>query len=199
MSRLIILQRFFALAVFLFIGCCALSLQGAAPPERGAAEGESLNIIRITLQECLEIAQRASPGLLAERCKVLISKNNRREAEAAFLPGIEARLTHSNTYGSYLEVEGSWLLFGGMERVYNQMSGRCGEQVQEAMLDYARRSVRISVLEAAANVLLARRMADNALSAIEALEAQVEKCSRELEAGKVARSSLMELQAELGE
>ncbi len=199
MSRLIILQRFFALAVFLFSSCCALPLQGAAPPERGAAEGESLNIIRITLQECLEIAQRASPGLLAERCKVLISKNNRREAEAAFLPGIEARLTHSNTYGSYLEVEGSWLLFGGMERVYNQMSGRCGEQVQEAMLDYARRSVRISVLEAAANVLLARRMADNALSAIEALEAQVEQCSRELEAGKVARSSLMELQAELGE
>ena len=67
------------------------------------------------------------------------------------------------------------------------------------MLDYARRSVRISVLEAAANVLLARRMADNALSAIEALEAQVDQCSRELEAGKVARSSLMELQAELGE
>ena len=199
MSRLIILQRFLALALFLFTGCCALPLQGAAPPERGEAEGESLNIIRITLQECLEIAQRASPGLLAERCKVLISKNNRREAEAAFLPGIEARLTHSNTYGSYLEVEGSWLLFGGMERVYNQMSGRCGEQVQEAMLDYARRSVRISVLEAAANVLLARRMADNALSAIEALEAQVEQCSRELEAGKVARSSLMELQAELGE
>ena len=102
MSRLIILQRFLALAVFLFTGCCALPLQGAAPPERVEAEGESLNIIRITLQECLESAQRASPVLLAERCKVLISKNNRREADAAFLPGIEARLTHSNTYFSYL-------------------------------------------------------------------------------------------------
>lgn len=154
---------------------------------------------RVSLEECIEIALKQSPQILLERCRLSLSGNRVKEAEAALLPGIEARLTHSQLLGSYVEAEGRWILFGGMERIYSQNSARRAEKAQEALLLLARRNAEMEVMEAAANLLLARRLAESSRAGVEGLAAQVERSRRELEAGKIAKSRLMELEAQLGE
>lgn len=167
-----------------------------------------------TLEDCVNYALEHNIQVQQSQLDVQTGEINELESKLDFLPSLNAQASHSYGWGrsidlatytyvndqtqqSYFDVSSSITLFNGFQKV-NTMKQRRAEYLSSKYnADKIKNDIALSVAGYYLQILFNQELLNNAIRQQEVTEQQVNRTSKLVEAGTLARGSLLEIQAQL--
>lgn len=167
-----------------------------------------------TLEDCINHALEHNIRVKQSYLDVEISQINELESKLNFLPSINGQASHSYGWGrsidlatynyvdqqtqqSYFDVNSSFTLFNGFQKI-NTLKQRRSEYLSaKYQSDKIKNDISLNVAGYYLQILFNRELLGNARRQKEISEQQVSRTSKLVEAGTLARGSLLEIQAQL--
>jgi outer membrane protein len=167
-----------------------------------------------TLEDCVNYALENNIQVQQSQLDVQTGEINELESKLDFLPSLNAQASHSYGWGrsidlatytyvndqtqqSYFDVSSSITLFNGFQKV-NTMKQRRAEYLSSKYnADKIKNDIALSVAGYYLQILFNQELLNNAIRQQEVTEQQVNRTSKLVEAGTLARGSLLEIQAQL--
>jgi len=167
-----------------------------------------------TLEDCVNYALEHNIQVQQSQLDVQTGEINELESKLDFLLSLNAQASHSYGWGrsidlatytyvndqtqqSYFDVSSSIMLFNGFQKV-NTMKQRRAEYLSSKYnADKIKNDIALSVAGYYLQILFNQELLNNAIRQQEVTEQQVNRTSKLVEAGTLARGSLLEIQAQL--
>jgi len=167
-----------------------------------------------TLEDCINHALEHNIRIKQSYLDVETSEISQLESKLNFLPSLNGQATHSYGWGrsidlatynyvdqqsqqSYFDVNSSLTLFNGFQKINTLKQRRSEYLAAKYQSDKIKNDISLNVAGNYLQILFNRELLDNARRQHEISEQQESRTSKLVEAGTLARGSLLEIQAQL--
>ncbi|MDD3637704.1 MAG: TolC family protein [Bacteroidales bacterium] len=167
-----------------------------------------------TLEDCVNYALEHNIQIQQSRLEVQAGEINQLESKLDFLPSLNAQASHAYGWGrsidmatytyvdeqtqqSYFDINSSVTLFNGFQKVNTMKQRRSEYLAAKYSADKIKNDIALSVAGYYLQILFNHELLNNAKRQREVTEQQVNRTNKLVEAGTLARGSLLEIQAQL--
>lgn len=168
----------------------------------------------MSLEECIEYALKNNIQIQQSELNSELSEINLTQSKANLLPSLNANASHSYNYGRTIDrftnqfatkqvlsqnlgLSSDVTLFGGLQTINTIKQNKYDYLASRYDIDKMRNDVSLNVASGYLQVLYAIEGVDNARNQMGITQAQVERTKKLLDAGSVAKGTLLDIQAQL--
>lgn len=169
-----------------------------------------------TLEKCIEYAHQNNLQIQQQKLNVEKSQNNVLQSKLSFIPTVNGSMNHSMNWGrsvnlqdleiidnklsqnTSLNISASLPIFEGFAKHNTLKSNKTLLEISSVQVEVVKNEISISITRAYLQVLLAQQIEKTAQESYNSAAAQVERTKKLVDAGSQAYSSLLEVQAQLG-
>ncbi len=195
--KALFLQRFFLLTLFVFL---IVSLQ---------AQQQSV----WTLEDCISHALENNLNIQQQKLGVDLAGENLRQTKAARFPNLNTNASHSYSYGRTLDpitnefatervqtnnfsISSGMTLFGGFQIRNSIERDRFELQASQYDVERMEQDISLAVASSYLQILFAKELVEIASSQLEITRQQVDRTEKLVDAGTLARGSLLTIMAQ---
>lgn len=166
-----------------------------------------------TLEQCINYAIENNRTIKQEEYNARVSENSLRQSKADLLPYAGVNATHEYTYGrsvdqytntitntnvrsNSLTLYGSVTLFDGFQQVNSIIQNKYNLKANQQSIKKAKNDISLQIASYYLQVLFAQEMVEMAARQLEITNRQIEEIKIKVEAGRSAKGSLLEIQAQ---
>lgn len=166
-----------------------------------------------TLQECVNYALENNIQIKQQALNAQINENNYLQSKAALLPSLAGNASQSNSFGWSVDpftndftennvmsqnfsVSASMTLFGGFQKLNTVFKNRLDLLVGIENLKKIQNDVSLNIASAFLNILFTEELYNISSQQLDITKSQVERTKKLVEAGSLAKGSLLEMQAQ---
>lgn len=166
-----------------------------------------------TIQECVDYAIKNNIDLKQSGLDVRASQVELTRSRADLFPTLNAQSRYSHNVGrtadqttyqivddkfssQSINLGSSITLFNGLRKINTIKQNKIDHQISTLNYEATRNDVVLNLINYYINILFNQELLDNALLRLETSKLQVERTAKLVEAGSLARASLLELQAQ---
>jgi len=166
-----------------------------------------------TLEQCIGYALQNNLQIKRQALQVDMANNNLTQSKIDFLPDLSASGTHnygsgrapnystfsyaSNTLNSgNIGLQSNVIIFSGFQKIYTVKMRFYNFLSTRENLEKAKNDISLAIASAYLQILFNRELLDVTQSQLEVTKMQVDKTSKLVEVGNLARGSLLEIQAQ---
>jgi outer membrane protein len=167
-----------------------------------------------TLQDCIEYALKNNIQVKQSELNAELSKAVLLQSEARLLPSLNGNIAHNYNFGRTIDpftnqfatdrvlsqnfsVSSSLTIFSGLQQINAIRQSKFDYLASRYDVDKMRNDISMNIALAYLQVLYSEELVDVTKAQAEITEAQVERTKKLVEAGSLARGSLLEIQAQL--
>ncbi len=169
--------------------------------------------VRWSIEDCINHAVENNLRIQQQRLGVNIARENLRQSQAGRLPSLNANASHSYNYGRTLDpitnefatervqsnnfsVSSGVTLFSGFQIRNNVERDRYELQASMFDVETMEKDISLAVASAYLQILFSKEMVEMAENQLEVTRQQVERTRQLVDAGTLARGSLLTMQAQ---
>lgn len=167
-----------------------------------------------TLQECIEYALKNNIQVKQTELNAELSKAVLTQSQAALLPSVNGNVAHNYNFGRTIDpftnqfatdrvlsqnfsLSSSMTIFSGLQQINNIQQNKFEYLASRYDVDKMRNDIAMNIALAYLQVLFNQELVEVAKAQVEVTEAQVERTEKLVDAGSLARGSLLDIQAQL--
>ncbi|TRX60871.1 TolC family protein [Fulvivirga sp. M361] len=166
-----------------------------------------------TLQECIDYALENNLAIQRSELNLQSSNINFQQSKMALLPNASANASYSWNWGRSIDpttnlfvdqriaasdgsIGGTVPIFGGMNLRNTIRQNQAAFQASGKDLDKTKNDVILNVITLYTNILFNKELYDNTLKQLNSTEQQVDRTTKQVEAGALPQATLLDLQAQ---
>lgn len=170
---------------------------------------------RWSLEECIKYAWDNNLSIKQQEITVEQSENNVLQSKLRYLPSLNASLSHSMNWGRSVNMQdlqiienklsqststslsASVNLFEGLQKSNDLKSKKVVREISVQEVSRIKNQISIEISRAYLQILLSKEILQTAVQSLESVKQQAERTGKLVNAGSIAYSSLLEIEAQL--
>lgn len=167
-----------------------------------------------TLQECIDYALKNNIQVKQNELNAELSRHNLTQSQASILPTVNGNVSHNYNFGRTIDpftnqfatdrvlsqnfsLSSSVTIFSGLQQYNNILQSRFNYLASKYDVDKMRNDIAMNVALAYLQVLFSQELVEVAKGQSDITSAQVERTKKLVDAGSLAKGSLLDIQAQL--
>jgi outer membrane protein len=167
-----------------------------------------------TLQECVDYGLKNNLTVKNQELGLSINEVNARQSKMNLLPSINASGNYGYNWGRSINpqtnlftnqqnangfgsLSANWTLFSGMRNINTIKQANANLMVKQYDVAKSKNDIILSVVTFYTNVIFNKELLENAKSQLESTTSQMERTRKQVDAGSLPRSTLLDLQAQV--
>jgi len=167
-----------------------------------------------TIQECVDYALENNLTVKNQELNVSINKVNVKQSKMMLLPSLNANGNYGTNWGRSVNPEtnvvirqqqdqgfgslsSSWVLFNGMQNYNTIRQSKANLSAGQYDLERSKNDIILQIVTFYTNVIFNKELFENAKSQLESTTNQMERTRKQVDAGSLPRSALLDLQSQV--